>query len=168
MTRDIAIKFNNTFGETLTIPEPVIEEASAVVPGTDGQKMSKSYGNTIPLFGVEKKAEKAIMGIVTDSKQPSEPKDPATCIVFQIHKLFLSESEEKALAAEYQNGIGYGDAKKKLFATYMDHFGAMRKKREELEKKPKMVEEILEEGTKKAAAIAAKTMEKVKKATGLN
>ncbi len=166
MTRDIAIKFNNAFGETLVVPEPVIHEEVAVVPGTDGQKMSKSYGNTIPLFGEEKAISKAIMGIVTDSKAPSEPKDPESCIVYQIHKLFLDANEQKALADEYRTGIGYGDAKKKLLATYMDHFAPMRARREELAKKGN-VKEILEDGAKRASAVAAKTMEKVRKATGL-
>lgn len=167
MTRDIAIKFNNAFGEVLTVPEPLIRDEVAVVPGTDGQKMSKSYGNTIPIFGEEKSIQKAIMGIVTDSKDPKAAKDPDTCVIFQIHKLFLTEAEQKALADEYQNGIGYGDAKKKLFATYMDHFGAMRTKRAELEKKPKHIEEVMAEGAAKASTVAGKTMERVRKAVGI-
>lgn len=167
MARDIAIKFNNTYGDTLVVPEPVIREDVAVVPGTDGQKMSKSYGNTIPLFGEEKKIEKAIMGIVSDSKGPNEPKDPDTNTIYQIHKLFLSASDAKALADEYRNGISYGDAKKKLFAAYMDHFAPMRKKYAELQRKMDTVAEIMEEGAAKASTIANETMERVKKAAGL-
>ena len=165
IARDIAGKFNNAFGETLTVPEPLIKEDVAVVPGIDEQKMSKSYGNTIPLFGDEKIIEKAIMSIVTDSTGPDEPKDPEKCLVYQIHKLFLDEKEAKALADEYKKGIGYGDAKKKLFATYMDYFGDMRKKRSEL--KEDYVQGVLEDGAKKARKVAKATMERVRKAVGL-
>lgn len=168
MARDIAIKFNNAFGETFTVPEPKIGESVAVVPGTDGEKMSKSYGNTIPLFGDEKLIKKAIMGIVTDSKGQNDPKDPETCTVYKIHKLFLSSSEQKALAQEYKEGLAYGDAKKRLFEAYMDHFGPMRAKRAELEKKTDYVHGVLEEGAKTARAMASKTLEKVYKAVGLN
>lgn len=167
MTRDMAIKFNHVFGETLVIPEPQVQESVAVVPGTDGQKMSKSYGNTIPLFGTEAAIKKAIMGIVTDSKQPSEPKDPKTNTIYGLHRLFLSDAEAKALAAEYQAGIGYGDAKKKLLAAYMDHFAPMRARREEILKKPGYLEEVAREGAKKARVVASATMEKVRKAVGL-
>lgn len=167
ISRDIAIKFNNAYGDTLVVPEGVIREEVAVVPGTDGMKMSKSYGNTIPLFGDEKAIQKAIMGIKTDSKGAAEPKDPASCIVYQIHKLFLDAGAQKALANEYRNGLSYGDAKKKLFATCMDAFGPMRTKRAELEKKKSYVEEVMAEGAQQARATAAKTMERVRKAVGL-
>lgn len=168
MARDIAVKFNNTFGETLVIPEPAIREETAVIPGTDGQKMSKSYGNTIPLFGSEKAIQKAIMGIVTDSLGVAEPKDPATCTVYQIHKSFLSAADASALAEKYRaGGLGYGDAKKLLFTAYMDTFGAMRKKREELEKNPDHVRAVIDAGRKKASAVAVKTMDRVRTAVGL-
>ena len=167
MTRDIAIKFNNAYGETFTVPEPLIREEVAVVPGTDGQKMSKSYGNTIPIFGEEKAVKKAIMGIVTDSKDPKEAKDPNTSIVYNIHKLFLSASEQKALADEYQSGIGYGDAKKKLLETYLDYFSGMRAKRAQLAAKPAEMEAIAQSGAKRAGEVASKTMERVRKAVGL-
>jgi len=168
IARDLAIKFNNTFGETFVVPEPKIRAEVAVVPGLDGQKMSKSYGNTIPLFGEEKAVQKAIMGIVTDSKGVADSKDPDTCVVFQLHKLFLSVSEAKALAEQYRaGGLGYGDAKKMLFAAYMDHFGAMRKKREELERHPEVFAKIAEEGARRAGVIAKGTMQKVRKAVGL-
>lgn len=168
IARDIAVKFNSTFGETLVLPEPLIAAGVAVVPGTDGQKMSKSYGNTIPLFGDEKAIKKAIMGIVTDSKDVAEPKDPETCIVYKLHKLFLSVSEAEAVAAKYRvGGLGYGDAKKMLLATYMDYFAPMRAKREELLKKPDIVREVAEMGAKKASVTAKATMERVRKAVGL-
>ncbi len=167
MTRDIAIKFNNLYGDTFVIPEPMIREEVAVVPGVDGQKMSKSYGNTIPLFGDEKAIKKAIMGITTDSKTPEEPKDPDTCIVYQIHKLFLDDKQAKALADEYRAGIGYGDAKKKLLETYMDVLSPMRARREELAAKPGYVEEVMLAGKMKAAQVAEATMGRVRKAVGL-
>jgi tryptophanyl-tRNA synthetase len=169
MTRDIAMKFNNTFGDTFVIPEPQIQEDVAVVPGTDGQKMSKSYGNTIPLFGSESKIKKAIMGIKTDSKDAGASKDPESCVIYLIHKLFLSPSEAKVLAAEYRDGLSYGDAKKKLLATYLDYFAPMRRKREELLAKPNLglVEQIAIEGAKRARKTASATMERVRAATGL-
>jgi len=167
MARDIAAKFNNIFGETFVIPEPQIKADVAVVPGVDGQKMSKSYGNTIPLFGDEKVIKKAIMGIVTDSVGPTEPKDPDTCTVYQIHKSFLDASGQKALADEYRAGIAYGDAKKKLFEAYMDHFAGMRAKREELAKDTAYVQSVIAEGAQKASLIAGETLKKVYTAVGL-
>ncbi len=168
ITRDIIIKFNNTYGDTLVVPEGVIKEDVAVVPGTDGQKMSKSYGNTIPLFGDEKVIQKAIMGIVTDSKGVADPKDPETCTVFHLHKLFLSKTETQELAEKYKaGGLGYGDAKKLLFAAYMDTFTSMRQKREELQKNPDYVREVIDTGAKKASLVAQATMSRVRKAVGL-
>lgn len=168
ITRDIIIKFNNAYGDVLVVPEAVIKEDVAVVPGTDGLKMSKSYGNTIPLFGSEKEVQKAIMGIVTDSKGVAEPKDPESCIVFNIHKLFLSKAETEELAAKYKaGGLGYGDAKKMLFTTYMDYFAPLRSKRQELQKNPQDVQSIFAEGNKKARVVAQGTMAKVRKAVGL-
>lgn len=165
MTRDIAIKFNNTFGETFTIPEPMIREEVAVVPGTDGQKMSKSYGNTIPLFGDEKAIKKAIMGIVTDSTGADDPKDPETCVVYQVHKLFVSKAEQQKLADAYREGLSYGDAKKQLLETYLDYFAPMRERRAALT--PEHAREVLDAGAKKASLLAKETMEKVRTGVGL-
>ncbi|PIR50267.1 tryptophan--tRNA ligase [Candidatus Peregrinibacteria bacterium CG10_big_fil_rev_8_21_14_0_10_54_7] len=165
MARDIAIKFNNQFGDVLTVPEPVIGEDVAVVPGIDGQKMSKSYGNTIPLFGEEKEVKKAIMGIVTDSKEKDDPKDPETCIIYQIHRLMLGKKEALALAKEYRSGLPYGEAKKKLFQSYMEFFGPMRQRREAISLKE--ARHVLDEGAKKARSAAQKTMEEVRRAVGL-
>ncbi len=165
MARDIAIKFNNIYGDTFVVPEPKIREEVAVVPGTDGQKMSKSYGNTIPLFGTDAEIKKAIMGIVTDSKGPTDPKDPKTCTVYQIHKLLLPEAEAKALADEYTKGISYGDAKKKLLEAYLAFIGPMREKREKLTDVE--VQAVLKAGAEKAKREASQTMEKVRKAVGL-
>ncbi|MEK7590925.1 MAG: tryptophan--tRNA ligase [Patescibacteria group bacterium] len=167
IARDIAVKFNAAYGETFTLPEPLIGKEVSVVPGTDGQKMSKSYGNTIPIFGEESVIKKAIMGIKTDSKGATDPKDPENCIIYQIHRLFLSAAEAKKLADEYKNGLSYGDAKKRLFETYLEYFGPMRKKRAELQAKSGAVDDILREGARKASEEASKTMEKVRKAVGL-
>jgi tryptophanyl-tRNA synthetase len=168
IARDLAMKFNNAFGETFILPEPMIREETSAVPGVDGQKMSKSYGNTIPLFGDEKIIKKAIMGIVTDSKGPTDPKDPDSCIVYQIHKLFLDPAGQVALAEEYKGGIAYGDAKKKLLEAYMDHFGAMRERRAELAKDEAYLSRIAEEGAKAASELANKTLKKAYMAVGLN
>lgn len=164
IARDIAVKFNNLYGETFVLPEPVIKDEVAVVPGTDGQKMSKSYGNTIPLFG-DAAIKKAVMGIVTDSKGASDPKDPETCVIFRIHRLFLSEAEQASLADDYRAGLSYGDAKKRLLETYMDAFAPMRARRDALEKQD--LAALLSPGTAHAKDVAGKTLQKAKKAVGL-
>lgn len=165
IARDLAAKFNAAFGDTVVVPEPVIREEVAVVPGTDGQKMSKSYGNTIPLFGTDAEIKKAIMGIVTDSTGPTDPKDPDACTVYNIHKLLLDTAGAKALADEYRKGIAYGDAKKRLLEDYLAFVGPMRTARESLS--DAHVKKVLEAGAEKARAEAGKTMEKVRKAVGL-
>ena len=171
IARDIAMKFNNTYGETFVIPEPMIREEVAVVPGIDGQKMSKSYGNTIPLFGDEKAIEKIIMSIVTDSKGVKDPKDPETSIVYTLHALFLDAEEKKALAKRYRaGGLGYGEAKKMLFTAYMDSFAPMRRLRKELEERERKegyLTEVMQEGAKRARDVAGGTMERVRSAVGL-
>jgi tryptophanyl-tRNA synthetase len=167
IARDLAMKFNHAFGETFVVPEPMIRDEVAVVPGTDGQKMSKSYGNTIPLFGSEAEVKKAIMGIVTDSRGATDPKDPDTCVIYQIHKLFLDDAGRTALADEYRAGLPYGDAKKKLLAAFLEHCGPMRQKREELAQKKGYVEEVMAAGAAKASAVARATMDKVRTAVGL-
>lgn len=167
MARDIAQKFNNRYGkDALTLPEAQIRQDVAVVPGTDGQKMSKSYGNTIPLFAEEFVVKKAIMGIVTDSKGVEEPKDPADCTVFQIHALLLGDADKKVLADKYKaGGLGYGEAKKMLLETFMDVFGPMRKTRDSLT--DEAAEEVLQAGAAKAGQIARSTMDIVRAAVGL-
>lgn len=167
IARDLSIKFNNAFGDTFAVPEPVIREYVAVVPGTDGQKMSKSYGNTIPLFGAESAIKKAIMGITTDSRDATDPKDPDTCTIYQLHRLFLSVDEASALADDYRNGLSYGDAKKRLLAAYMDYFSPMRAKRAELEANTALLEEVMQQGADKASAIANRTLDDVYKVVGL-
>ncbi len=167
IARDVAQKFNHAFGETFVAPEPRIREDVAVVPGVDGQKMSKSYGNTIPLFGSEAALKKIIMGIVTDSRGMSDAKDPDTCVIYQIHKLFLSAAEQQALADEYRNGLPYGDAKKKLLTAFLDAFAPYRAKRLELEGKPEYLEEVRMAGAKHASSLAQVVLERAYKAVGL-
>ncbi|MBN2306383.1 tryptophan--tRNA ligase [Candidatus Peregrinibacteria bacterium] len=168
MARDIAIKFNNQFGDVFTIPEPDIVEDVAVIPGTDGQKMSKSYGNTIPIFGESSVIKKTVMGIVTDSKGVEDKKDPNKCTIYALYKLFATSEERVGMADEYRKGgLGYGDAKKALLAKIQETFEPFREKRAKLEANPKKVEDILEEGAKKVRKITLKTLEEVRKATGL-
>ena len=169
MTRDIAIKFNHAYGETFIIPEERISESLAVIPGLDGQKMSKSYGNTIEIFGDEKILRKKIMGIVMDSRTPAEPKpDADKNLAVQLLKLFAP----KDVAADYENrlcasGLGYGDLKKALFEHYWNFFAPYRAKRAELAANPDYVEKVLRDGAERARAVAAKTMARARKNCGL-
>jgi len=169
MTRDLASKFNHHCGETFVIPEPDIQKDLAIIPGTDGQKMSKSYNNTIPIFGSEKEIKKAVMSIVTDSKGVEEPKDPESCNVFALYKHFATAAELKEMEAGYKKGgMGYGDAKKKLLEKIKIHFTPYQEKRADLAAHPKKVEAILEAGAKKVSSISLKTLKKVREKTGLS
>ena len=126
VTRDIAIKFNNVYGQVFTLPEPSIREDVAVVPGVDGQKMSKSYNNTIEIFGDLKEAKANIMRIVTDSKTVADAKNPDECNVFALYKLFATDAEREAMAARYRaGGLGYGEVKKALFEKFEAHFTSL-------------------------------------------
>ena len=166
VTRDLAIKFNNAFGEIFKIPDAYIPDTVATIPGTDGQKMSKSYHNTIELFDVS--AKKKVMGIVTDSKTMEEPKEPEGNSIYELYKLFATKEEVEAMAASFRAGnYGYGHAKKALLEAYHRLFDPFRAKREELAKDPAALEDILQDGAKRARAAAAPTMEKVRKAVGL-
>ena len=169
VTRDIAIKFNNQFGdEVFTIPKESIRESVAVVPGVDGQKMSKSYDNTIELFGGKKATRKQVMRIVTDSTTLEDPKDPDGCNVFALYRLFASEEEQAAMAERYRAGnYGYGDAKKALFERFWDEFEPMRARREELANNLDFVEEVLKKGAERARAEATLTLDRARRAVGL-
>jgi tryptophanyl-tRNA synthetase len=168
ITRDIAIKFNNQYGEIFTIPEELIPEEVAIVPGIDGQKMSKSYNNTIPIFGKEKAIRKTIMNIVTDCKQLEDPKDPDNCNVVALFKLFASGEELEEMKAKYRaGGYGYGHAKQALFEKMWSYFEPMRQKRAELEANIDYVWEVLRKGGDRAREEAQLTMDKVRKAVGL-
>ena len=168
ITRDIAIRFNQMYGETLVVPDGYINTDVAVVPGLDGQKMSKSYNNTIEIFGNPKAIRKKIMGMPTDCKTLEEPKDPDTCNVFALYKLFSTKAQQEEMAERYRAGnYGYGHAKQALFDAYMDFFAPMRKRREELEADPGYVESVLKTSAQKAKAVAQDTLLQVQKAVGL-
>ena len=168
VARDIAIKFNNEYGDIFTLPEPEIDDEVATVPGLDGQKMSKSYGNTIDLFLDEKALRKQIMRIVTDSTPVEEPKDPDACNVFQIYRLFLDKPGQEALRQRYlAGGTGYGEVKQELFETVRDYFAPQTAYRNELLANPDGIREVLSKGAEKARWAASKTLRKVRKKTGL-
>ena len=168
VTRDIAIKFNNAYGECFKIPDAYIPDTVATIPGTDGQKMSKSYNNTIEIFGEPKAIKKKIMSIQTDSKGLEEPKDPDTCTIFALYKLFATAEQQAEMAERYRAGnYGYGHAKLALFDAYMDFFAPMRKRREELLAEPGYVDAVLKRGAERAAELAHATMDEVRKAVGL-
>jgi tryptophanyl-tRNA synthetase len=169
MTRDMAIKFNEIYGETFIIPEAQIRDEVAVVPGTDGQKMSKSYGNTIEIFGDEKVVRKKIMGIVMDSRTPAEPKpdadkNPAIQLLKLVAPAAAAKDFEDRLRA---GGLGYGDLKKALFENYWNYFAGARKQRAELTAHPDHVNKILSDGAHKARALAQKVLHRAKVASGL-
>jgi len=170
MTRDIAIKFNETYGQTFVIPDPQIREEVAVVPGIDGQKMSKSYGNTIEIFGDEKSTRKKIMGIVMDSRTPQEPKpDAEKNLALQLLKLVAPAG----VAEDYEDrlrvgGLGYGDLKKALFEHYWNYFADSRAKRAELAANLTAVRQVLREGAVKARRLAQTVLQRAKTNCGLD
>lgn len=168
VTRDLAIRFNNRYGELLTVPSALIGEEAAVIPGIDGQKMSKSYGNTIEIFGEEKAVRKKIMRIVTDSTPLEDPKDPDTCNVFALYKLLADEDEVAEMRDRYlSGGMGYGHAKQAFFEKYCEFFAPMRKRRRDLLADPGRVEHILSAGARRAREVAQQTVDSVKQAVGL-
>jgi len=170
VTRDIAAKFNETYGQTFVIPEPQIREEVAVVPGTDGQKMSKSYGNTIDIFGDEKIIRKKVMGIVMDSRTPAEPKpDAEKNIAIQLLKLVAPPGVAKDFEDRLRaGGLGYGDLKKALFEHYWNYFAAPRAKRAELAANLDHVNSILSDGAAKARTLAQKILHRARVASGLD
>lgn len=169
ITRDLAAKFNRTYGQdVLVLPEPHIVPEVAVVPGIDGQKMSKSYNNTIELFVTTKQTQKRCAEIVTDSTPLEAPKDPEKCNVFALLKLFASPEEAQDIAGKYRaGGYGYGHAKKRLSELINERFASAREKYIELEKNPDFVRDVLREGGKKARAVAEATMQRVRAACGI-
>ncbi len=170
VTRDIAIKFNEAYGQTFVIPDPRIRDETASVPGTDGQKMSKSYNNTVEIFGEEKTTRKKIMSLVMDSRTPAEPKpDAEKNLAIQLLKLVAPP----AIAADFENrlragGLGYGDLKKVLFEHYWDHFAAARAKRAELAADQEYVNQVLRAGATKARSLAQTVLKRAKIASGLD
>jgi len=168
ITRDIAGYFNNTYGEIFVLPKDHIIESVAVVPGIDGRKMSKSYGNTIEMFEPEKSIKNKVMKIVTDSTPVEAPKNPDKCNVFALLKLFASAEEIKHWEERYRKGpMGYGEAKKRLVELIVEYFRPYRQKRTELENNPDYVRELLAKGAQRARAVADVTLEQARKAVGL-
>ena len=169
VTRDIAQRFNHTYGpECLHLPTASVLKVGAKVPGTDGEKMSKSYGNTIEIFEAEKPLRKKIMSIKTDSLPVEAPKDPDTCSVFALYQLFASPEQQATLAARYRaGGMGYGEAKQAVFEASIAYFSAARSKRAELVANPQYVEDVLQAGAKRARTKGQEVLQRVRKACGL-
>ena len=169
MTRDLVGKINDRFGEgTLTIPEAQIADHTAVVPGLDGQKMSKSYNNTIPLAGGKKAIRKSIMRIVTDSTPVEDPKATDGSTVIALYKLFADDEAMQQMINDHQaGGFGYGDFKQRVFDAYWEYFSQVREKRESLENNLDYVNEVIAQGAQKARAESTKVLDRVRKAVGL-
>jgi tryptophanyl-tRNA synthetase len=169
VTRDIAIKINEIFGEgLLKLPEPRIRESMAKVPGLDGQKMSKSYGNTLDIFGPEKAQRKKVMRILTDSAEVDAPKDPNASLIYQLYQLFSNEADQASMAQDFrQGGVGYGDFKKRLWEAYWEYYAPMRTRREELLQNRDYVNEVLTKGAERARELATTVLGRVRHAMGL-
>jgi tryptophanyl-tRNA synthetase len=168
VARDIALRFNNAYGDILTVPSDYIIESVAVVPGTDGRKMSKSYNNTIEIFEPQDSVRKKVMRIVTDSTPVEKPKDPDKCNVFALLRLVAPPEELREWENRYRSGgTGYSEAKKRLAELMIEYFKPYRNKRVELEKNVDYVKEVLAKGAERAGAVAAKTLSDVRTAVGL-
>ena len=167
MTRDIAARFNHLFKPLLTLPEPIIQEKEEVVLGTDGRKMSKSYGNVIPLLESEKALKKSIMKIVTNSLEPGEPKDSKNCTVFNLYKYFATESEINTFQKSYEDGISWGEAKEILFDSINKELKPIRTKYEELSENKDYINDLLSDGAKKTRTIAKEKILQIREAVGL-
>lgn len=169
VTRDIAQRINTIYGEeTLHLPNARVMESTAKVPGLDGEKMSKSYNNTIEIFETAKSLRKKIMSIKTDSTPVEAPKNPETCPVFTLYKLFATRAEQDVLAARYRaGGMGYGEAKQTLYDAASNHFAPARESREKWESQPAELERVLADGAKKARAKGQEVLQRVRDAMGL-
>ncbi len=168
ITRDLAVKINETFGQVFKLPEPRINPDTQVVPGLDGQKMSKSYGNNIDIFGDEKETRKRVMSIVTDSTPVDAPKNPEGSTIVQLYSLFGSKAELANMRDRFKKGgTGYGDFKKELFEKLWEYFAPMRKRREELLRDKSYIDGVLARGAKRANEIADQVMARVRQAVGL-
>lgn len=169
VTRDIAIKFNNLYGDVFVIPEPKIREDKARVPGLDGQKMSKSYGNILEIFGEEKATRKKIMSIMTDSTPVEDPKDPSNSIILDLFSLVASDQKFEEMKDDFlKGGFGYGDFKKRLFEAFWEYFEPMRARRKEICEDPQYIENILNEGAERAREAASTTLKRARRACGIN
>jgi tryptophanyl-tRNA synthetase len=168
IARDLAVKMNETFGPIFKLPEPRIRAATETVPGIDGQKMSKSYGNNIDIFGDEKEMRKRVMSIVTDSTPVETAKNPTTSTIFKLYSLVASKNEITMMREQFlKGGTGYGDLKKQLFEKLWEYFAPMRKRREEILADKSYIDRILEKGATRANEIADQVMKRVREAVGL-
>src|SRR5437588_2156730 len=168
MTRDLAGKMNEQFGQIFKLPEARINPEAQVVPGLDGQKMSKSYGNNIDIFGDEKETRKRVMSIVTDSTPVEAPKDPERSTIIQLYSLFASNEEMASMRERFKKGgTGYGDFKKELFEKMWEYFAPMRKRRGEIQRDKGYIDKVLSRGAKRANEIADQVMQRVRAAVGL-
>jgi len=168
MCRDIAQRFNHHYGNILVIPEVVVDEDTPLITGLDGRKMSKSYNNTIPLFDTAKKLRKMVMKIKTNSLEPGEPKEVEGSTVFDIYKAFASDAQVAEFKDDYANGIGWGDAKQKVFELLDSQLAEPREKYNELIAAPQFVEDVLQAGAEKAKVQSAELMRQVRDAVGLS
>src|SRR6184192_2108981 len=168
ITRDLAVKMNETFGPIFKLPESRIKAATETVPGIDGQKMSKSYSNNIDIFGDEKEMRKRVMSIVTDSTSVEASKDPTKSNIFKLYSLVASKNENAAMREKFlKGGTGYGDFKKQLFEKLWEYFGPMRKRREEILTDKSYIDSVLKKGATRANEIAEQVMKRVRKSVGL-
>jgi tryptophanyl-tRNA synthetase len=168
MTRDLAVKMNETFGQIFKLPEPRIQPATETVPGIDGQKMSKTYGNNIDIFGDEKQMRKRVMSIVTDSTPMDTPKESANSTILKLYSLVASKNEIAEMRERFlKGGTGYGDFKKQLFEKLWEYFAPMRQRREEILSEKTYIDDVLARGAARANEIADQVMERVRKAVGL-
>ena len=167
MARDIAARFNHRYGETFVLPEAVVDANMAVLPGLDGRKMSKSYGNSIPLFAEKKRLRRLIMRIKTNSQEPGEPKDPDTSALFAIYRAFCTDAEAEALRQRYRDGIGWGEMKNLLFEFLDAQLEGPRGEYERLLDAPDYVESVLRRGAEKAREVSGPFIEEIRRAVGL-
>ena len=168
MTRDIAGRFNHLYKKTFILPEAIIQSTNEIVPGIDGQKMSKSYGNIIPLLSTEKQLKKSIARIVTNSLEPGDPKDPSNCTVFALYKYFASKPMVDELCDDYKKGISWGDAKNKLFEVVNNEITPIRESYEKLQEDKDFINDLLSDGSNKVRPIAKELLDSIRSSVGIN
>ena len=168
MTRDIAGRFNHLYKKTFILPEAIIQSTNETVPGIDGQKMSKSYGNIIPLLSTEKQLKKSIAKIVTNSLEPGDPKDPSNCTVFALYKYFASKPMVDELCDDYKKGVSWGDAKNKLFEVVNNEITPIRESYEKLQEDKDFINDLLSDGSNKVRPIAKELLDSIRSSVGIN
>ena len=167
MTRDIAGRFNHLYKKTFILPEAIIQSTNEIVPGIDGQKMSKSYGNIIPLLSTEKQLKKSIARIVTNSLEPGDPKDPSNCTVFALYKYFASKPMVDELCDDYKKGISWGDAKNKLFEVVNNEITPIRESYEKLQEDKDFINDLLSDGSNKVRPFAKELLDSIRSSVGI-